>query len=202
MPNQWYQGRPLTRPLAALIRDWSPYETDGSLAGCRCHAGRRGCRRGRLHGPLISTRRWRGRPDLRGQNPARIPRLEVDLRGPRRRQPQRFARHSGQRRSDQSLPRRQASVPGRHNHRPTCLELRPVGGKRQSLWPRPIFRGRPPKNGVQFMVKDSRKYASTGGWGFAHFDDGKPASEAVHNTCFPCHGTVKARDFVFNRYAP
>src|ERR1700730_12987539 len=36
----------------------------------------------------------------------------------------------------------------------------------------------PPKNGVQFMVKDSRKYASTGGWGFAQFDDGKPASEA------------------------
>ena len=60
----------------------------------------------------------------------------------------------------------------------------------------------PPKNGVQFMVKDSRRYASTGGWGFAHFDDGKPASEAVHNTCFPCHATVKARDFVFNRYAP
>jgi cytochrome P460 len=60
----------------------------------------------------------------------------------------------------------------------------------------------PPKNGVQFMVKDSRKYASTGGWGFAQFDAGKPASEAVHNTCFPCHATVKARDFVFNRYAP
>jgi hypothetical protein len=59
-----------------------------------------------------------------------------------------------------------------------------------------------PKNGVQFMVKDSRKYASTGGWGFAHFDDGKPADEAVHNTCFSCHETVKARDFVFNRYAP
>ncbi len=60
----------------------------------------------------------------------------------------------------------------------------------------------PPKNGVQFMVKDSRKYASTGGWGFAQFDDRKPASEAVHNTCFSCHATVKARDFVFNRYAP
>jgi cytochrome P460 len=60
----------------------------------------------------------------------------------------------------------------------------------------------PPKNGVQFMVKDSRKYASTGGWGFAHFDDGKPASEAVHNTCFSCHQAAKARDFVFNRYAP
>jgi hypothetical protein len=60
----------------------------------------------------------------------------------------------------------------------------------------------PPKNGVQFMVKDSKRYASTGGWGFAHFDGGKPASEAVHNTCFPCHAVVEARDFVFNRYAP
>jgi hypothetical protein len=60
----------------------------------------------------------------------------------------------------------------------------------------------PPKNGVQFMIKDSGKYASTGGWGFAQFNDGKPADEAVHNTCLPCHATVKARDFVFNRYAP
>jgi hypothetical protein len=60
----------------------------------------------------------------------------------------------------------------------------------------------PPKNGVQFMVKDSRRYASTGGWGFAQFDDGKPADEAMHKTCFPCHETVKARDYVFNRYAP
>jgi hypothetical protein len=60
----------------------------------------------------------------------------------------------------------------------------------------------PPKNGVQFMVKDSRKYAATGGWGFAQFDDGKPANEAVHNACFACHQIVQARDFVFNRYAP
>jgi hypothetical protein len=58
------------------------------------------------------------------------------------------------------------------------------------------------KNGVQFMVKDSRRYALTGGWGFAQFDDGKPASDAVRDTCFPCHRIVQARDFVFNRYAP
>ncbi len=55
---------------------------------------------------------------------------------------------------------------------------------------------------VQFMVKDSRKYASTGGWGFAQFKDGKPADEALLKTCFPCHEPVKARDFVFTRYAP
>jgi len=59
-----------------------------------------------------------------------------------------------------------------------------------------------PTNGVQFMVKDSRKYASTGGWGFAQFNDGKPADEAVHRTCFPCHEPAKDRDFVFTRYAP
>ena len=60
----------------------------------------------------------------------------------------------------------------------------------------------PPKNGVQFMVKDSKKYASTGGWGFAQFDDGKPADEAVLKTCFPCHQAIKARDLVFTHYAP
>ena len=46
--------------------------------------------------------------------------------------------------------------------------------------PELLLRGRLPKNGVQFMVKDLRKYASTGGWGFAQFDNGKLASEAVH----------------------
>src|SRR5262245_19898102 len=40
----------------------------------------------------------------------------------------------------------------------------------------------PPTN-VQFMIKDSRKYASTGGWGFAQFTDGKPDGEALHKTC-------------------
>jgi hypothetical protein len=59
-----------------------------------------------------------------------------------------------------------------------------------------------PSTNVQFMVKDSKKYAATGGWGFAQFKDGKPADEALLKTCFPCHVPVKARDFVFTRYAP
>jgi Cytochrome P460 len=58
----------------------------------------------------------------------------------------------------------------------------------------------PPTN-VQFMVKDSTKYASTGGWGFAQFNDGKPTEEVVQD-CFSCHVPAKARDFVFARYAP
>jgi len=56
---------------------------------------------------------------------------------------------------------------------------------------------------LQFMVKDSKKYAATGGWGFAQFDeDGKPAGAAKLESCFPCHEPIKARDFVFTRYAP
>ena len=59
-----------------------------------------------------------------------------------------------------------------------------------------------PKNGVQFMVKSSRKYAATGGWGYAQFEDGEPADSAVHGTCAACHDAAKAADFVFTRYAP
>ena len=55
---------------------------------------------------------------------------------------------------------------------------------------------------VQFMVKDSKKYAATGGWGFADFTNGKPGNEALHKTCFACHEPAKDRDFVFTRYAP
>lgn len=56
---------------------------------------------------------------------------------------------------------------------------------------------------IEFMVKDSKKYASTGGWGFARFVDGKPVNEETHKGCFPCHeANVKERDFVFTRFAP
>ncbi len=56
---------------------------------------------------------------------------------------------------------------------------------------------------VQIMVKDARRYASTGGWGFGRFIDGKPVDEAQHATCFGCHAAnVKNHDLVFTRYAP
>lgn len=60
-----------------------------------------------------------------------------------------------------------------------------------------------PGSGVntQFMVKDSKKYAATGGWGFGDFTNGKPAADALMNTCFSCHVPATDRDFVFTRYA-
>jgi Cytochrome P460 len=60
-----------------------------------------------------------------------------------------------------------------------------------------------PATTVQIMVKDSKKFASTGGWGFGRFIDGKPVDEAQHKTCFPCHeANVKQHDSVFTRWAP
>src|SRR5215468_4427438 len=55
---------------------------------------------------------------------------------------------------------------------------------------------------VQFMVKDSKKYAASGGWGFGDFTNGKPGNEALHQSCYACHLPAKDRDFVFTRYAP
>jgi cytochrome P460 len=70
-----------------------------------------------------------------------------------------------------------------------------VFGRSQSFVPGP------PTN-VQFMVKDSTNYAATGGWGFAHFKDGKPGDATFMKTCFPCHEKAKASDLVFTHYAP
>ena len=69
-----------------------------------------------------------------------------------------------------------------------------VFGRRQS------FVAGPPTN-IQFMVKGAKMYASTGGWGFAQFNDGKPANIVV-NDCYSRHIPVKDRDFLFTRYAP
>jgi len=56
---------------------------------------------------------------------------------------------------------------------------------------------------VQVMVKDSKKYAASGGWGYGRFIDGKPADEAQHRTCYACHeARAKGHDDVFTHYAP
>src|ERR1700730_14797682 len=88
-----------------------------------------------------------------------------------------------------------AIIAALHYSHTTSEENNKVFGRSQS------FVAGGPTN-VQFMVKDSKKYAATGGWGFAHFKDGKPGDEAFMKTCFPCHNQIKARDLVFTRYAP
>jgi hypothetical protein len=58
---------------------------------------------------------------------------------------------------------------------------------------------------VEFMVKDSSRYGTTGGWGFArwlgltHKPYGADATFAQE--CFGCHQPVAGRDYVFTRPA-
>jgi hypothetical protein len=53
------------------------------------------------------------------------------------------------------------------------------------------------------MVKDSKKYASTGGWGFQAWPGGDPTKPIVDDAqkkCFTCHVPEKANDYVFSTY--
>jgi hypothetical protein len=66
---------------------------------------------------------------------------------------------------------------------------------------------------IDFMVKDSKRFADSGGWGYAAFDFDvasgtfKPSNEtstppqAHDSKCgFACHTVVKSRDYVFTDY--
>lgn len=54
----------------------------------------------------------------------------------------------------------------------------------------------------QYMVKDKKKYAATGGWGYALFDaNGKTFPEdpkATQDACYACHTIVENRGDVFS----
>ena len=66
---------------------------------------------------------------------------------------------------------------------------------------------------VDFMVKDSKRFADSGGWGYAVFDynaasdtftpgtmEGKPPQGNDAKCGFACHSVVKANDYVFTAY--
>ena len=56
---------------------------------------------------------------------------------------------------------------------------------------------------IPVMVKNSRKYASTGGWGFqawAGGDSTKPIVNDSMKQCFSCHMPKNGNDYVFSTY--
>ena len=66
-----------------------------------------------------------------------------------------------------------------------------------NLWRQTIFRSRPPTN-IQFEVKNSKKYAATGGWGFGYFDtDGKPADERINENLLSLPREVSYRFYLY-----
>jgi Cytochrome P460 len=61
------------------------------------------------------------------------------------------------------------------------------------------------RKGTAVMVKDAKKYASTGGWGFQLFAGGDPAKPIVTDAakmCFECHTPKKDQDYVYSTYIP
>ena len=80
-------------------------------------------------------------------------------------------------------------------------EQHPEQSERVLGEPNAFFPGERIQLGI--MVKDSKKYASTGGWGYGEFVDGKALDKATHETCNGCHtaGAGPKNDFVFTHYA-
>lgn len=64
------------------------------------------------------------------------------------------------------------------------------------------------KKAVTVMIKDAKKYAKTGGWGFQVWAGGDPSKplvpDAAHavQACFTCHTPQKNQDYTFSTYLP
>jgi hypothetical protein len=83
-------------------------------------------------------------------------------------------------------------------------------GKNQ-FFPTAVVPGR--QQNVDFMVKDSKRFADSGGWGYAVFDydattdtftpgtlSGSPPQGNDAKCGFACHTVAKSRDYVFTEY--
>jgi len=105
-------------------------------------------------------------------------------------------------------------VPGNGEPFPDGAKMAKVhwNPKKQETYP-----GQPTVPGIQhdvdFMVKDSKRFGDSGGWGWAAFDYDatsgtfRPSTVASHppqengaKCGFACHTVVKNRDYVFTEY--
>ncbi len=107
----------------------------------------------------------------------------------------------------------QAGVPGNGKPFPDGARLAKIhwNPKKMETFPAATVPGT--QHDVDFMVKDSKRFADSGGWGYGVFDydaksdtftpgtlAGKPP-QGNNATCgFACHTSVKTRDYVFTDY--
>jgi Cytochrome P460 len=179
-----------------ILDGGTPYETLHILPGCSCNNGQP-CR---PHCPCTRTREWESAPAF----VIEIPHGYRDWRWIS------SAHEAGNLNSlgavlgndvaikayrDGNLPFPDGTIiAALHYSYVPSEENNKVFGQAQSFVP-----GAP--TNIQFMVKDSKKYAATGG-GFGHFADGKHGDAAFMKGCFPCHEKAKATDLVFTHYVP
>jgi hypothetical protein len=69
--------------------------------------------------------------------------------------------------------------------------------KTHPQWPQAVVPGE--FAGAEAMVKDAKKYAATGGWGFGHWEGNNLVmnDDKATATCFACHSVMKDKDYVF-----
>jgi hypothetical protein len=107
-----------------------------------------------------------------------------------------------------------SGIPGNGKPFPDGAKLAKIhwNPTKMSTFPRATVPGT--QHDVDFMVKDSKRFPNSGGWGWAVFDYDavsgtfKPGTMADHPpqganaTCgFACHTIVKSSDYVFTTYA-
>ena len=59
-----------------------------------------------------------------------------------------------------------------------------------------------PRRQVDVMIRDSKRYAETGGWGFQRFvkNTSEPAAAPAPQACFACHNQLKKDGLVLSTY--
>jgi hypothetical protein len=61
------------------------------------------------------------------------------------------------------------------------------------------------RKATAIMLKDKKKYASTGGWSFQAWAGGDPTKPLVTDPtkqCFECHQPKKDQDYVYSTFIP
>ena len=100
----------------------------------------------------------------------------------------------------------QAGVPGNGKHFPDGAKMAKIHwtAKKSAEAPDPTTVP-DTLHDIDFMVKDSKGFANTGGWGNAQFNH-DPASDTFKpegsgaNCGYSCHTIVAAKDYVFTAY--
>jgi hypothetical protein len=106
-----------------------------------------------------------------------------------------------------------AGVPGNGKPFPDGAKMAKIHWNSKKLETFPAATVPGTQHDVDFMVKDSKRFADSGGWGYAVFDydaasdtfapgtlAGKPPQGNDAKCGFTCHTTVKTRDYVFTDY--
>jgi len=59
------------------------------------------------------------------------------------------------------------------------------------------------RKSIDVMIRDSKRFTDTGGWGFVTFlgdEQAKPVQQDVVSECFACHKGAEKANYVFSQY--